>query len=139
MKLDILSPFIKKWWFWLVILIAIILAWQIFSGWAYSSKLYKMALDNFRQDQTEIIQRKNEWIAVCEKEIVDMQKKIEQIQKEKSKIQGEVVKLNQEKEILTGRIYDLEQRRQAIIISNDPDTIIDDLRKLGFKSIRIVR
>lgn len=133
---QIVTQMTKKWWFWLAIVIAIVLAWQILSGWAYSRKLYNMALDNLREDQSKIIEIKNEWIAQCEKEITELNKQMEIIQREKNNLQGEKNKLYAEREILKGRIFDLENRRQTIIISDDPDRIIDDLRTMGIRSIR---
>ncbi len=133
-----LLNFLKKMpiWFWVALAVAIILSWQALSGFAMSRKLYKMALDNLREDQSNVIQSKEEWIKTCEAEITRLQGDKERLQKEKANIQKQAIESATEVARLKGRIGELQTALQNVTVSDDPDVILDDLRKLGIRSIR---
>jgi chromosome segregation ATPase len=132
--LSILKKF--PWWFWVGIVVLILVVWQLASGGSASRKLYQMALDNLREDQTNIINQKEEWIKTCEAEIARLEEERERIQKEKANIQRRASESAAEVARLKGRIGELQTQLQSIIISDDPDRIIDDLHKFGLKSIK---
>lgn len=126
---------IKKipWWGWAVLAIAILFFWQSLSGWAYSKKLYDMALDNLRSDQSKVIKVLEENQTMYEQEIQKLEVELESI-----KSQQEIVKAENER--LKGKVSELQSRRENIIISSDPDILVNDLHRLGIGSaIRINR
>jgi predicted nuclease with TOPRIM domain len=123
--------FIKlfPWWFWVLVVIGLIFLWQALSGWAMSKKYFDLAVQGLRTEQAQIIKDKDEWIKTMEAEIKDKQAEIDQIKKEKAALQidrtnsaAEVVRLKRSND-------DLKRQIREIIVSDDPDRIIDDLRK----------
>lgn len=129
---------IKKipWWGWVGAIVAILLLWQSLSGWAYSRKLYGMALDNLRKDESRVIRDKDEWIKVCESAILDLKKEVDKIGREKARVQLEANQSAVEVARLKGRINELQEMLKRIVISNDPDVVINDLKRYGLRSIR---
>jgi len=129
---------IKKipWWGWVGAIVAILLSWQSLSGWAYSRKLYGMALDNLRKDESRVIRDKDEWIKVCESAILDLKKEVDKIGREKARVQLEANQSAVEVARLKGRINELQEMLKRIVISNDPDVVINDLKRYGLRSIR---
>lgn len=129
---------IKKipWWGWVGAIVAILLLWQSLSGWAYSRKLYGMALDNLRKDESRVIRDKDEWIKVCESAILDLKKEVDKIEREKARVQLEANQSAVEVARLKGRINELQEMLKRIVISNDLDVVINDLKRYGLRSIR---
>ncbi len=120
--------FIKTYWKLIVggIIILIVLFW-IGSVTGMNKKLYDMALDNLRIDQSRIVQTLEENQTMYEKEIQKLQTELERI-----KSQQTIVKAENEK--LKGKISELQAQREGIVVSSDPDTLVNDLHKLGIKS-----
>jgi len=108
-------------------IVAILILWQSLSGWAYSKKLYNMALDNLRTDQSRIVKTLEENQTMYENEIQKLQSELERI-----KSQQAVVKAENER--LKGKVSELQAQRENIIVSSDPDILVNDLHKLGIKS-----
>jgi cell division protein FtsB len=126
---------IKKWWFWVGIIIFGLFLWQYFSGWAMSSKLYKIALDNLREDQTRIVKTLEGELSQRETEIAGLEKEKKQLQKNVVLLQkrdGESVK---EITRLEGVVYDLRVKLKNVVVSTDPDILIGDLQK-RFPSVK---
>lgn len=127
----------QKWWFWIGLIIIGVFIWQFWSGWGMSNKLYKMALDNLREDKTTIVDRQRKDLEDKEKIIIDLQKKLDVIQKQRIAAQAEserLKELNREKDI---QILALEKERKIIIIPTDPNILADEFRKRGY-SPRVV-
>jgi peptidoglycan hydrolase CwlO-like protein len=124
------------WWLWVALVVFIIFVWQTLSGGATSRKLYNMALDQLREDQTGVVQQRDEWIATCEKQILDLQDDIEKVQKEKAVERARAAEVAAEVVRLKGRINALQVQIDNIVVSNDPDIVLDSLRKLGIRSIK---
>jgi hypothetical protein len=125
-------------WFWIALAVFIFLAWQSLSGWAMSRKLYKMALNNLRQDQTQIIKEKDAWIKTCEDEILQIKAEKDKIAKEKIIAQQDATNSKVKVVRLEGENDALRIKIRNVIVSDDPDRIIDDLRK-RFPSIRKIQ
>ena len=71
-----------------------------------------------------------------EMEIARLQGEVERLQVEKAAVQAQATQSASEVTRLKGRINDLQTQLQNIVVSNDPDRILDDLRKLGFRSVK---
>jgi hypothetical protein len=130
---------LKKWWLWVLVAIAILFLWQYLSGWAMSSKLYDMALDNLRQDLSKVVERDKEYIKDCENEVLRLQEKVTTTETEKIVYKLKSQKSETEVLRLRGEINDLQGKLDNIVVSNDPDRIVDDLNKLGYGPIRRIR
>ncbi len=124
------------WWSWAVVLIVIVLIWQNLTGWAAARQIYKQALDNLRQDQSRVVEALQENQKMYEAEIANLQAEKERLQKEKATVQRQAIESAIEVSRLKGRIGELQTQLQNIIVSDDPDRILDDLRRMGISSIR---
>lgn len=94
-----------------------------------SRKLYTMMLDEIRTDQARIVERKDEWIKTCEDEISRLQAEQEKIRKEKAIIQQRAALTATEVARLKGEVDALRVQLQNVVVPDDPDRIIDGLRK----------
>lgn len=122
--------------YWIVIVIAILFLINYASSRALNRSLFNMALDQLRKDQGQVIQQKDEWIKTCEDQILDLQNDIEKVQKEKTIERARAAQSAAEVVRLKGRNDELQFKIDNIIISNDPDIVLDSLRKQGIRSIR---
>jgi predicted nuclease with TOPRIM domain len=95
-----------------------------------------MALDNLRADQSKIIERNEKYTKDCEDEIVRLREEVEKVENEKTSIKNMAEQSAMEILRLRGKINELQIQLQNIVVSDNPDVILDDLRKLGIKSIR---
>lgn len=122
--------FMKKipWWLWIGAFVAVFLIWQNLSGWAMSRKLYDMALDNLRQDQSKIVRILEETITEREREIAGLEVEIQDVKKQRAVAQAE-------NERLKGKISELQSQRENIVVPSDPGGIVTELRGLGFGSV----
>ncbi len=132
-----LLQFLKKipWWVWIAAVVLIFLLYQSMTGWAMSRKLYTMMLDELRADQSRIIEQKDEWIKTCEDEINRLQAEQERLRKEKAAIQQQAAQSASEVARLKGEVNALRVQLQSVVVPDDPDRVIDGLRK-HFPSIR---
>jgi peptidoglycan hydrolase CwlO-like protein len=130
--------FLKKipWWVWIGAFVTVLLIWQNLSGWAMSRKLYTMALDNLRTDQTRVVETLQENQKMYEAEIANLQAEKERLQKEKATVQKQAVESAVEVSRLKGKIGELQTKLESIVVSDDPDLVLADLRRLGILSIQ---
>jgi phage shock protein A len=112
------------WWGWLALALAILFLWQSLSGWAASRKLYDMALDNLRQDQSRIVKTLSEIVTEREMELAGVYEQLEAVKQQQAQTRAET-------ERLRGKIRELQARRDTIIVSDNPDTLVNDLRGFG--------
>jgi len=124
------------WWGWVIGIAAFFFLINYASSLALNRSLFNMALDNLREDKTRILETKDEWIKTCEQEISRLQREVDRVQKEKAAVQAQAAQTAAEVARLKGRINELQTQLQNIVVSDDPDRIIDDLRRLGIRSIR---
>lgn len=123
------------WWGWAALGVAILFSWQSISGWAASRKLYNMALSQLREDKTRIVEEKEAYIKDCEDEISKLAGEKETLRKEKLIIQHQASESTAEVARLEGNLHVLKRQLQSITIGDDPDRLIDDLRKRGLSTI----
>lgn len=126
------------WWGWIVAIVFVLLVWQQMSNWALSRKYYNMLLDNLRTDQSQIIKDKNAWIKQCEDEILKINTEKDKITKEKAIAQQDANNSRVEVIRLKGENRDLQAKLDSVVVSNDPDLIIGDLKK-RFPSINRIK
>jgi hypothetical protein len=121
--------FIKKipLWMWLVLAIGILFLWQSLSGWAATRKLYDMALDNLRIDQSRVVEVLEGALAEREKELANLYGELERLKVQQTQARAET-------ERLRGKIRELQAQRENIIVPGDPDRLVDELRKRGISS-----
>ncbi len=90
-----------------------------------------MALDNLRQDQSQIIKDKDEWIKSCEEEIGQLVEEKTKIEEKKAVLEKKDIALTAEITRLIGSNNELQNRLNNIITSDDPDRLLEDLQRRG--------
>jgi len=127
--------FLKKlpWWIWIAAIIGVIILWQGLSGWSTSQKLYNMMLGDIKKDESQTIKDKEAWIKTCEDEILKIQKEKEGLQRERLIAQEAAAYSAKEVFRLKGENHALRIELKNIVVSDDPDRIIDDLQRRGIK------
>jgi peptidoglycan hydrolase CwlO-like protein len=123
-------------WGWVAIAISILFLVNYASSRALNRSLFNMALDQLRKDQSQIVREKDEWIKTCEKQILDLRDDIEKVQKEKAIERARAAESAAEVVRLKGRINALQVQIDNIVVSHDPDAVLDSLRKQGIRSIK---
>ena len=124
------------WWGWIAIAIAILFLVNYVSARVLNRSLFNLALDQLRKDQSQIVQQKTEEAKAFKKRVLDLQNEVKKIQQEKAIEKAKAIASAAEVTRLKGRINDLQDQIDKILISNDPDVILDDLRRLGIRSIK---
>jgi hypothetical protein len=115
------------WWGWVALAIATLFLWQSLSGWAATRKLYNMALDNLRVDQSRVVEVLEGALADREKELANLYGELERLKVQQTQAKAET-------ERLRGKIRELQAQRENIIVPGDPDRLVDELRKRGISS-----
>jgi len=115
------------WWFYLAAAVTIFILWQSVSGWAASRKLYDMALDNLRHDQSRVVEVLEANAKMYESELMRVTRELEQLKQQQAAVRAE----NQR---LIGRIHELEEGRDNIVVPVDLGQLVDGFRKLGLGS-----
>jgi len=123
-------------WGWIAIAIAILFLVNYVSARVLNRSLFNLALDQLRKDQSQIVQQKTEEAEAFKKQVLDLQNEVKKIQQEKAIEKAKAIASAAEVTRLKGRINDLQDQIDKILISNDPDVILDDLRRLGIRSIK---
>ncbi len=115
---------------WKVILVAVgvlILIVMVAYPNQIAKKYLGMLIDQIRVDQSNIVKTLEETVTKREMEIADLEKQVE-INR------AQQVQVRAESERLKGRVLELQGQRETIVISGDPDRIVDELRRLGFST-----
>lgn len=132
---------IKKipWWGWVGIGVAILLIVNSASSYLYKRSLFNFALDNLRQDKTAIVEDLNENLKIKNQSIADLKKQVIEVQKKEAAAQAESERLRRLDLEKDDQILALKKERAAIVVSGDPDHLVDELHKMGYQSARVVR
>jgi hypothetical protein len=132
--------FLKKvpLWGWGIIILSIFLIINFASSRALNRSLFNMALDELREDQGHVVKQRDEWIATCEKQILDLQSEIDKVQKEKAIERIKAIESASEVVRLKGENNALQIQLRNIVVPDSPDLLIDGLRK-RFPSIRKIQ
>ncbi len=120
----------------LVGVVALIVFVWIGSVTGTNRKLYGMLLANLYEDRDKIIADQQTYIKDCEDEISRLAVEKETIKQEKLKYQALASESAAEIARLEEGNRELEKKLRSIVVSGDPDLIIDDLRKRGLGTIR---
>jgi len=123
-------------WGWVAIAIAILFLANYASSRALNRSLFNMALDQLREDQSQIVQQKTEEAEAFKKQNLDLKEEVKKVQKEKALERARAAESAAEVVRLKGRINALQVQIDNIIVSHDPDAVLDSLRKQGIRSIK---
>ena len=94
-----------------------------------AKKYFGMLVDQIRVDQSNIVKTLEESVTKREIEIADLEQQIEINRMQQIQVRAE-------NDRLKGRLLELQTQRETIVVSGDPDRIVDELRRLGFSSAR---
>jgi len=136
--MNILLSIFKKipWWGWIAIVIAIFFLVNYISAKAMNRSLFNLALDQLREDKTAIVDRLKEDVEKGKEEKTQLKNQIATVQKQRDTAQAESQKLKGLVNEKNAEIAKLKKEREAIVVSGDPDSLINDLHKMGYKSAR---
>ena len=123
-------------WGWIAIAIAILFLVNYISSRALNRSLFNMALDQLREDQSQIVQQKTEEAEAFKKQNLDLKEEVKKVQKEKALERARAAESAAEVVRLKGRINALQVQIDNIVVSHDPDAVLDSLRKQGIRSIK---
>jgi len=130
--------FLKKMplWLWVIVALAILLLINQVSAWTTNRSLFNLALDQIRTDQTQVIEVLEHNMQAYEAEIKRLIDEVNTVRQRQSVVRAENERLKglinqQEAEIIA-----LRRERENIIVSTDPDALVNDLHGLGFRSAR---
>lgn len=125
------------WWGWIAIAIAILFLVNYISSRALNRSLFNLALDQLREDKTAIVERLSKDKEQGDKTIAELQNQVKNVQQRRAAAEAESKRLARLVNEKNNEIIRLKAERDAIVIPTDPDKIVEDLRGLGLKSIRI--
>ena len=92
-----------------------------------------MMLGDIKKDESQTVKDKEAWIKTCEDEILKIQKEKEGLQRERLIAQEAAAYSAKEVFRLKGENDALRIELKNIVVSDDPDRIIDDLQRRGIK------
>jgi len=124
------------WWGWIIIAIVIIFLLNYASSLVLNRSLFNMALDNLRKDQAQALEDRDEQLKLIRQQNRQYQEQIKEVQKEKEVMKQRAIQSEAKVSKLEGENDALRKKIDSIVVSDDPDHIIDDLNKAGFKSIK---
>jgi uncharacterized protein (DUF3084 family) len=101
-----------------------------------NQKLFNMALDQLRDDKSRVVEVQAENQKWYEGEMKKLEEERDLLKQEKAAVQSEKKQVAAERDALKGWIRELQTKREIIVVSDNPDLIIGDLRKRGLSSIR---
>jgi hypothetical protein len=132
--------FIKSlpWWVWIIAIVGVVIIWQGLSGWSTSRKLYNMMLGDIKKDESQVIKEKDAWIKTCEDEILQIKEEKDKIAQEKIIAQKDAANSKAKVARLEGENDALRIKIRNVVVPDDPDRIIDGLRK-RFPSIHKIQ
>jgi TolA-binding protein len=120
---------------WKLILIGIaaivILVW-IGSVTGTNRKLFNMALNQIRTDQSKVVKVLEDQVTSYEQEIANLEAQLQATKKQQMAVR-------QENERLKGRVLEIQTKRETVVVSGDPDRIVIELRRLGFSSAKRIK
>lgn len=118
---------VKKWWFWVGIAVAIFIVWQIVTGAALSSKLWKMVRDQIVTDQNRVVEVQAENQKWYEDTIKTLNDKI-------AVANARLAAADRTIGAKDAEIDKLRRERESVVTSSDPSAIVDDLHRLGYST-----
>lgn len=109
----------------------VVLIW-IGSVTGMNSKLYDMALNNLRQDQGKIVKTLEGIVTEREKELASVYEQLDRVKQQQAMASAE-------SERLRGKIRDLQNQRENIIVPVDADSLVIDFRQRGIGSAHRIK
>jgi len=121
--------FLKKipWWVYIGVFVGMLFLWQAISGFSYSNKLWNMVRNQIVSDQTQIIEE-------LEKDNLANQQEKAGLYSQINNLKQQRVDLQREKDVLSGRIQELQNALQSVSVPNNTVDLVDLLHKFGLKS-----
>ena len=133
-----LLSFIKKMplWLWVIVALAILLLVNQISASIGNRSMFNLVLDQIRTDQSGVVQTLEQNMKGYEAEIQRLTGEIDIVRQGQSIVRAENERLRGVVSEKDAEIIALRRERETIIVSTDPDVLVNDLRGLGFRSAR---
>lgn len=121
------------WWAWVAIAVAIFFIVNQVSGNVYSRKLWNMVADQIREDQSRVVETLQENQKMYETEINRLQVELQTVKQQQAVARAETEKLRGLVREKDGQILALKRERELIVVPTDPNALLDEFRKRGYK------
>lgn len=133
-----LLSFMKKMplWLWVIVALAILLLVNQISASIGNRSMFNLVLDQIRTDQTQVVQTLEQNMKGYEAEIQRLTGEIDIVRKGQSIVRAENERLRGVVSEREAEIVALRRERENIIVSTDPDALVNDLHGLGFGTAR---
>ena len=126
--------FLRKipFWGWVGMAIAALFLWQSLSGFAYSRKLFDVALDHLRTDQSRVVETLEDEMGKRESELADLYKRIDIIQRQAIAAKTESEGLRRLVHEKDSQIESFRRERETVSVPIYIDDVADAFRARGY-------
>lgn len=128
-----------SWWGWILIIVVVLFLFNYASSMMMNRSLFNVVLDSIRKDQIQALEDRDEQLKLVREQNKRYQEQVKEVQREKEVMRQRAERSAAEVARLKGENNALRQALQNVVVSNDPDRIIDDLNKMGYGPVRRVR
>jgi uncharacterized protein YlxW (UPF0749 family) len=123
-------------WAWIACGVALFIAYQSFTGWSMSSKLWKQVFGQIKEDQSRVVKNLEDNQKMYEDEIRRLMAERDRLQKDREALQKQKAELLAQDKVKDAEIEKLRAARQTIVVPVDPVALADEFRRMGYGSTR---
>ncbi len=121
------------WWEWAAAAVALLYAVNVATGSVYTRKLWNMAADQIREDQGSVVRTLEENQKMYEQEITRLQAELQTVKQQQASARAETERLRGLVRDKDNEIVALKKERELIVVPADPDALVGEFRRLGYK------
>lgn len=118
-----------------IVVIVGVIVWQVNNGWKHVKGLYELVSDWLSEDQRKLIDKLKEDLKKNDSMIIELKNELNRVNNEKRKIEEKLKVSTEEVTKLKRRINDLEKTLENVLVSNNVDELLDELKQMGFSSV----
>lgn len=122
------------WWGWVAIALTVLLLWSWASGGVGS--LYRQVLDQLREDQSQVVTTLEQNLKTYEAEIGKLNDELAKVKSLQSVARAETERLKGVVREKDGEILALKKERETIVVSRDPNSLVNELHRMGYSTAR---
>ena len=115
---------------WIILAIVIIVVWQISTGWSQTGKLWNIVMTDIVHDRDSAIETLEQEVDLLNRDRDRVRKSLDEERRQRSIITAKNKLLEDKNAQLQGQLDNFTQ-------PSDPDTLVRELQKRGYRVIRI--
>ena len=124
------------WWAWVLVGLAVLYLFNVASGSIYSQKLWSMIHDQMVQEDKAVQEE-------LEKKVTRLDQRERELIQENERIKQQLASAQEEKQVLLGRLHEIETQLNAVASNLPPSTDLDGLaerfKKRGYNPVVLPR